>query len=117
MIAMGFPYGETVVLHRKTVKPPPNRFSTEEIISWEDETLEGVAVSISKSNETFTDGSTRTVTNRFIRVRGHVDIASGDEMTVRGVRYSVDGETSGAQINPLTGTHFGSRIDLRSVNG
>ena len=114
---MPFPYGETVILHKVTLKPNPHPFYTEPIVETEDIVIEGAAVSVSKSSETFTDGSTRTVTTRSVRVREHLDISSEDEMTVRGVRYDVDGDTSGDQVNPFTGTFFGCRIDLRGAVG
>lgn len=114
---MPFPYGETVILHRTRVIPNPDPFSSEDLTETEDVVLEGASVSISKGSETYTDGGTRQITTRSVRVREHVDIGPDDEMTVRGTRYQVDGETSGPQVNVFTGTFFGSRIDLRSVNG
>lgn len=112
-----FAHGETVILHRKTIVSDPDSFYQDEEEVVEDIPLDNAGLFFDKSSEQYTDGNGRVITNLTVKLGKSVSITSQDEMTVRGTRYTVDGDSSGDQINPLTGTFFGCTIQLRGVNG
>lgn len=77
----------------------------------------GVGVAPGAGAEPAQGMSYRVVGKMTIYTPSGVIIGPQDEIEVRGVRYGVDGDASGAWNNPYTGSSFGSAVALKRVTG
>lgn len=113
-------YGETVIHHR-LVEGEEDGYGQREI-SWVDETWDaavgqGAAFAPGTSSEPQRGGSTRVTTSATLYDPLARSVDPRDQFTVRGRRYSVDADASGAWINPFTGWQPGGTITLKAVTG
>lgn len=108
--------GESVVWHERTEtgRDAYNR----PVVGWVDHVVENVAVAPGSTSEPRLDANmNRLRTEMSLYLVHDPGIKSSDQITVRGVRYEVEGDVSGGWSNPFTGTSFGSEITLRRVTG
>lgn len=111
-----FPLGESVTLHRQgqTVIDDYGYETTEAV----DVELHGVAVIPGQSTEQVDSQGVLISTPIKVITRENVAIGPHDQMTVRGQRYSVIGDTSGFRTNVLAPTSLShTTINLRRING
>lgn len=111
-----YPHGETVVHHRLVVVDDDDGYG-QPVEEWVDAAWEGVGFAPGTSDEPLSGGSTRVVTQARIYDPMCRAVDSGDEFTVRGRRYAVDGDASGVWTNPITGWSPGSVVELKAVSG
>ena len=110
-----FPRGETVTRHVFTpgeddgYGPGPGTFA--------DESWAGVAFAPAGAVEQLADGSSRVIATATLYDPLARPVDPRDEFTVRGVRYGVDAEASGAWRNPFTGWTPGGTVALKAVSG
>lgn len=79
--------------------------------------LFGIGVAPGAGAEPVQGMSYRVVSKTTIYTPAGASIGPQDQVTVRGVRYSVDGDASGTWGNPFTGSSFGSAVALKRVTG
>ena len=110
------PRGESVILHRHGGQT--RNAHGQVVVTWApDEVVSGVAVAPGSSTEPADGGSHMVVTQMTIYVPPSVSVSAQDQVTVRGVRWAVDGDMSGQWANPFNGATPGSAVALRRVNG
>lgn len=110
-----FPHGETVVRH-PWMEGADDGYGISG--AWgPDETWAGVAVAPGSSSEPLADGSTRVITSMALYDSMAREVGPRDEFTVRGRRWAVDADGSGAWRSPWTGWTPGSVVQLRAVTG
>jgi hypothetical protein len=113
---MRFPHGDTVILHRFAGTTRNAHGQT--VTAWApDESVPRVAVAPGSSTEAAAGGSSTVVTQLTIYLPPGVTVSAQDQVTVRGERYSVDGDKSGEWVNPFTGWSPGSALALKRVTG
>lgn len=108
-----FGHGETAQLHRATTR----RNTIGQTIAGfaAPEPLEGVAFAPESTQEPRDGTQIRVVaTAKLYAPPGH-GITAGDEITVRGQRFTVEG-TPGDWVNPYTGWAPGAELMLRRVS-
>lgn len=111
-----FGHGETVLLHRFTGS---GRDSHNNVVpAYADpETIDGVAVAPGSSSEPRNGASQRVITQMSIYPPAGLVVDPRDQFTVRGKRYAVEGDMSGAWVDPFTGWAPGSEVTLKRVTG
>lgn len=113
---MRFPHGESVTLHRYAGQA--RNAHGQVVVSWHpDEVVPGVAVAPGSSVEPRDAGSYRVVTQMTLYMPPGVTVDPRDQITVRGVRYGIEGDMSGEWRNPFTGWSPGSAVTLKKVSG
>jgi hypothetical protein len=110
-----FRHGDTVTVHRraKTGKKDPLGNA---IYAFTDTAYTGVAVWAPGPGTEQTDDRDQLTTERAMLLPPGADITAYDEVTVRGLRYAVDGDPM-EHISPLTGRRGGVEVNLRRVTG
>ena len=108
-----FGYGETAQLHRATT----TRNSVGQTVAGfaDPETLEGVGFAPESTQEPRDGTQIRVVSTAKLYVDPGYGIAAGDEITVRGHRFAVEGNGDDDWVNPFTGWSPGAEIMLRRV--
>lgn len=110
-----FTNGEQVVWHQRT-DGDLDAYGRPKV-SFVDAVLENVAVAPGSTSEPRRQGSERVTTQMTLYLQPDPGVKPGDRFTVRGTRYEVEGDVSGAWVNPFTGNGFGCEIGLRKVTG
>lgn len=110
-----FSHGETVTRH--VYVPGVDDGYGEGPPSFTDEVWEGVGFAPGGSQEPLRGGSTRVVTSATLYDPASRPVSPLDQFTVRGRRYMVDGDASGAWVNPFTGRAPGGVVTLKAVAG
>ena len=108
-------FGESVTRH--VYVPGVDDGYGEALPSFEDEVWTGVAFAPGSSSEPLRGGSTRVVTSATLYDPLSRPVDPLDQFTVRGRRYMVDGDASGAWVNPFTGWTPGGTVSLKAVSG
>lgn len=108
-------FGEAVVRHPWVTGEDDGYGATEGF--GDDETWHGVGFAPGASSEPQRGGSTRVTTSATLYDPQARPVDARDQFTVRGRRYMVDADASGAWINPFTGSTFGGTITLKAVSG
>lgn len=111
-----FGHGEAVLLHRY-VGLIRNAHGQSVKQFAEPVPIKGVGIAPGASSEPAQGVSYRVVSGMTIYAPSGTEIDAQDELTVRGKRYSVDGESSGEWINPFTGWSPGGAVALKRVTG
>lgn len=114
-VSLMFEHGEQVIHHRYTVGEPDGFGQVES--GFVDEVWAGVAFAPGSSDEPQRGGSTRVTTSATLYDPLSRPVDSLDQFTVRGRRYQVDGDASGAWVNPFTGRAPGGTVTLKAVSG
>lgn len=111
-----FTNGETVTWHRAIMGETDGYGRP--ITTFEDLVLEDVAVAPGSSSEPRRASRLNQLeVNMTIYLVEDPGVTEADEFTVRGKRYTVEGEVGGGWGNPFTGTSFGTEIRLRRDTG
>lgn len=110
------PFGESVVLHRFK-EHHRNAHGQAIKVFHPDEPIDGVAVAPYGQTEPEDGLSERSTHAVKAYVGPGVGVTPADEITVRGVRFAVDGAVSGDWANPFTGRTPGAEIRLKKVVG
>lgn len=107
-----WPFGPSVVHHKHGT--PTTDADGNDVDTFTDETLKGVAVYPLDASELLERGTTILDFRRLVTL-GPLAISSRDEVTVEGKRWKVDGEPQ-PYNSPLTGTRITSVV-LSRVTG
>ncbi|MBW3663570.1 MAG: hypothetical protein KY469_10765 [Actinobacteria bacterium] len=105
--------GETVTLHRHAAGGTDAHGNT--TYTYTDETVEGAAVAPRQGEETGNNRDTAIV-GLTVYLTHEVEMSPLDQMTVRGVRYSIVGEP-GLWVSPHTGVTRGVQVALERIEG
>lgn len=111
-----FPYGESALLHRRAGQTRNAHGAVVPEYAAPVE-LQKVAFAPGSSSEPQDGASQRVVTQPTLYITDGTVVGPLDQVTVRGVRYEVDGDMSGQWVNPFTGHSPGSAVTLRKVSG
>lgn len=109
---MSFALGETVTLHRRTLGSPDS--DGNDTYTDSDTTIRGVAVYPRESTE-LVQGGDLNIIGLVAVFKPAITLAATDELTVRGVRWAVDGDP-GQYVSPLTGATL-TKVNLTRVTG
>lgn len=109
---MRYPFGDTVILHTGATTTDDRG---NEVFTWTDTTVTGCPVWPRNSSESV-QAQDQRITGLWIMFPPEVPVTASDEVTVRGVRYQIDGEP-GLYSNPFTGTVAGYQVALTVVTG
>lgn len=109
---MRYPFGDTVTLHTDTTATDDRG---NEVSTWVDSTLSGCPVWPRGSTEGV-QAQDQRISGLWVIVPSGTNVTALSEMTVRGLRYQVDGEP-GHYVNPFTGTDAGIEVALTRVEG
>jgi hypothetical protein len=110
------PYGETVILHPHE-RDDRNAHGKLVPVYGPDEEIEHVAVAPGRQTEV-TQGGESTVTVEWtLYLPPDVEVEARDHVTVRGVKYAVNGDMAGPWRNPFNGRTPGSVVELIKVTG
>ena len=109
---MGFPFGETVVRHARTLGTPDAQGND----TWAetDTTVRGVAVYPRESVE-LVQGQDTNIIGLVLVFKPPITVAPTDQFTVRGARWDVDA-MPGQYQSPLTGTDL-TKVNLTRATG
>jgi hypothetical protein len=111
------PYGETVI-HHPHVRDDRNAHGKLVPVYGPDVEIEHVAVAPGRQTEAASGGeSTVTVEWTLYVPDPSVTIGARDHVTVRGVKYAVEGDMAGPWRNPFNGRTPGSVVELKKVTG
>lgn len=115
---MGFPFGETVVLHSRSSDAQDG--DGNDIAVYTDTTLTGAAVypraaTGTASGVEVTDGRDLVSTGLAVVFNTPIMAKATDQVTVRGSRYDIDGEPNQLH-SPLTGREV-TQLALSKVTG
>lgn len=110
------PFGETVIIHPYLEEAGLDDYNVP-IPGWgEDIPVENVAVAPRVEPEDRPDLRNPIVSGYRLYADYDVPVGPHDEITVRGVRYQVDGEIARWQ-SPFTGARPGAVITVKAVEG
>lgn len=109
-----FSYGEAGTVHRRRVTGVDAY--GRETVAWVDEQVDGLGFEPGSSSEPRAGAQRRVNTKPTLILPDGLVIGSEDQITVRGVRYEVEGET-GVWRNPFTGWSPGGEVTLQKVTG
>lgn len=110
-----FERGETVTRH--VYVPGADDGYGEGPPTFTDEVWSNVGFAPGGSAEPLRGGSTRVTTDATLYDPLSRAVDPRDQFTVRGRRYMVDGDASGAWVNPFTGRAPGGTVTLKAVAG
>ncbi len=111
---MTFPFGEQVTLHRRELQPGADQYGND-VYTDADSVVTGCVFAPAGSTETL-QGQNTVVDQPTLYVPTSVDVEAVDAITVRGVRYEVDG-TPVRFTSPWTGWTPPTVVRLKGVTG
>lgn len=113
MIGSRFPFGQTVVLHSRTVTGEDEYGN--DVYEDTDTPIDNVPVWPRNASE-LVQGQDLLITGLWCVLPSDVDVFAVDEVTVAGKRYKVDGEPGDFRQSPLTGNGLGWQVALTRIS-